>query len=428
MNNYKLEKPLDIIASKNYFTIAIIKGFFLTFLSYISFFYCSYLIFVYIYIASHLFYSKGNGPLRNIFNMQIIILSYLLGGYFWLFDIEMGGLVFVLLLLILNLPFLLSYFIKLNFIIIYIIFECILNILDISVPMISLGAIFSNNVEAVHWYNYTTLVGGSFWLLITGYCFRRFKNKLVVTFLIILPIIISFAIKELKEINFDKSVSSNVLILDASNEKDYILKIDSILKKNQKLISFVVLPEVSLRGLNTENFENSIDFFRIKKLIQEHNFKFISGVSFLNSRTKKPTNGALVIEPDLNFYFQSKKKMVLYTEFTPNLIARLFGARQSYYYDNKNEYPNYNKEFTVFVCYEAFYPFYFKEKSQGSDFIFLLSSEEFLGDSNYGRKYYNNQVKLRSVENGKTIFKSTTGGENLIFYPDGSINRAKRFY
>lgn len=95
----------------------------------------------------------------------------------------------------------------------------------------------------------------------------------------------------------------------------------------------------------------------------------------------------------------------------------------TYFFDKNNLFPHYKDDFSVLVCYEAFYPFFVRDKLKDADYAFILSSEEFLEGSYYGAKFYNNQIKLRSIENKITIFKFTTAGENLIFFKDGNSSK-----
>lgn len=419
-----LEKKKTFYIILSYF----LKGFILISLVFLSQFYFSYVILLFILFSASLLDKTKFENKNRLINLQIVIFSYLLGGFFWLFTLEKGTLILIILLVTYNIPFFISYLLKIPFVLIYIVFELLLNLLEHSIPFVGLGNFFAQNAEAVYWYSYTTSIGGSFWLVLIGWIYFKFKNYYLVVLMFIFPIIFSLWISQL---NFKKTQElPHINIISQSHENsniDYLATLEEELKNipffdsNSK--TFAILPEASIQGVNLNKFKNSINYLRISKFTNK-GVIFVGGVTFYNTETKKPLTGALIFKDKEDFHFQSKKKMVFYTEFIPDFFSTIFGVnKMTYFFDKNNLFPHYKDDFSVLVCYEAFYPFFVRDKLKDADYAFILSSEEFLEGSYYGAKFYNNQIKLRSIENKITIFKFTTAGENLIFFKDGNSSK-----
>jgi apolipoprotein N-acyltransferase len=84
------------------------------------------------------------------------------------------------------------------------------------------------------------------------------------------------------------------------------------------------------------------------------------------------------------------------------------------------------KKIIPLICYEAFFPFFVSKKNIDANMIYLISSEEFLKSSIYGRKQYDNIIKLRCIENRLPMIKASSYGNSYLIDSYGVVKQQSR--
>ena len=198
-----------------------------------------------------------------------------LGGMGWLISADKGIYGLIISTFIYLIPYILYYIVSkfyfktYIFLIIFLLFEIFLNSLSSSNPILTIGNVLGNQIYLSQWYSHTTVIGGSFWLLILSYLINQYlysakkPNKKTILFILILPITISLHIFFTKndpptqKIGLDKVVVFNPEFyngkIDNTNLALYLYK-----KLKNTDATFLILPEGILK-FESENFVNSFD-------------------------------------------------------------------------------------------------------------------------------------------------------------------------
>ena len=151
------------------------------------------------------------------------------------------------------------------------------------------------------------------------------------------------------------------------------------------------------------------------------NSKFIIGTELFNTKDIR-FNGIAVVSKS-NSFFRTKKKYVPIREFIPSLFTSFY---PSYYVKNKkDDEKDIIHSYKIFplVCYESIFSFFVADKSNQTDVLFLLTSERFMNGSYFGKKQYLNIVRVRAIENNKSILKVADDGISCVILPNGRIEK-----
>jgi apolipoprotein N-acyltransferase len=183
--------------------------------------------------------------LKLFFYSFISFLIWNLIVTWWVVNASLGGalMAFIVNSLLMTFVFLIYHSIKtkLNsvwvFIPIYLAWEYIHTLWDISWTWLTLGNVFAYNTNWIQWYEFTGVSGGSLWVLsVNVFCFQLLKNykinsilsKQLLQFasLIIIPIILSYAILFIRVSSLKNNVNKEECVivqpnLDPYNEKFY---------------------------------------------------------------------------------------------------------------------------------------------------------------------------------------------------------------
>ena len=432
----------------------LVKGsfffFFLIFISFISWNYigCLFFIFGY-YLFKHLNDSINLNFGAYVFKTTILISSWEIGVLFWMLNID-KGLSALIAHLIMTLTFFIFYFylarknkrIRLIlFIPLWLGYEYFQNIVNFSFPWLIIGNVFSNQTSIIQWYEYIGVLGGSFWFLLSSYLiFLTLNDKstlkiITLVSVFVLPIIFSFFILiNRKENNFNeikKVITFNPEFKkEKLSNKELSFYLYSELKKHQNIHLFIA-PEYTFRGLNEDNFKKSLTVNFFKKLFNETNLKDIYiGSSLSKSKTKTEksyiTNGSIFLTREKS-YFKIKKKLVPFNEYTPHFFSSIIKKR-SFKYDVEDSESDLIKDEKIIplICYEAFFPFFVSKKNIDAKMIYLISSEKFLKSSTFGRKQYDNIIKLRCIENRLPMIKSSSYGNSYLINSYGEVKQKSR--
>lgn len=401
--------------------------------------------------------------------LTFLLYNYLVVG--WLLDSDNSKGIFALIFnsFFLTVPFFLVHFFKsfaLNHTIIILIFiwmsmELLFHYWSISWTWLTIGNIFSNNVRHVQWYQFTGVLGGSFWILIISYFLfkfiklRRIRYILVSLLILITPVILSYFLYQRK---YDKMYSCNKKVKILAIHTNLKSK-DSILEKNivtytvSKLrsidlsnLNYVVTPEVFLPNSSwIHSFKESGNYIRFKQIAKSNpNLKIILGllmneavlpesfndypINEINGQKFKSYNSALQIDTSLGIPFKVKKKYVPFSEYVPYIFRNfnIVSANNSFMENNINNFLNKSYNPFISICYEITNTTFFASNFGKSNFTILLSSEAFLKHNQKALNQYLNICRLRAIETGSPLFKISNGGISCSLDKFGDLNH--RYY
>ncbi|WP_395076953.1 nitrilase-related carbon-nitrogen hydrolase [Flavobacterium sp.] len=424
-NNYKIN--LSNLGTLKWVPNLLFKILVFSFISFISWNYFSLCFIVVGYKIFELLENSKKYTFSKYFSqLFIIIISWLIGGLFWMLEIDKGFFALSMHASLYFLPFFIHrLFFKtkniIYFIPIIILFEYLLNVASSSFPWTTLGNLFSNTPWLVYWYSYTGTLGGSLWILIISYCLFKIhkeKSKLeIIKFSIVLfiPIFCSLLIflqkKENKKPSFvlRSVVSINPQYVKPSTNNIEIIKNIASNLENIKA-DIVLIPEQTIRGIDKDKFYGMHIKQILSAIMKKQSVKcIIIGATFYN-KGEMPHNGIIYLTQD-KIYFKIKRKLVPLTEYLHPVLTPLF--KKIFFniegIDESKEILKDQKSLPV-VCYEAFFPIYISKSINNANIIFLLSSEHFFNDSFFGKKQYENILRLRTIENNCPLIKCSSFG------------------
>lgn len=388
-----------------------------------------------LFIFFYLFYQLKN---EGNYSKILIPFSYFLilniTSTFWLLDVDFknGIITFftnTILMSVFYVPFLFflkkSKYSSLILILIWVFGEWILTKWDLAWPWLNFGNVLGNMWYLIQWYSFLGVYGGTLWLLLFAnslyqlIVFKMAPQKYILFVLLILPIqsIIAYYMPNDENLKTEK-ISCYV----PENEKSSYKKTKTLLESiNKTNASLVITPELFYCNTYATEFSNGdlSSLFKTEFKLKK-NAKFVFGTEIQNDSVIK-FNGITYLD-NKQILFRTKKKYVPVTEFTHPFLVPFFG--RSYYTKNNNDDSRQIKKSInsfPFVCYEILFSDFVAKNSLKTNKIILLASEAFLNDSEIGKKQYLNLVRLRAIENNKTLIKCSYKGISCVVSPKGKI-------
>ncbi|WP_340155085.1 hypothetical protein [uncultured Winogradskyella sp.] len=365
----------------------------------------------------------------------VLLLIFNLTSVFWLFKVD--GYKSIMIFIansLLYLPIYIVYFLlnsklkSLWFIVFYISFDIIYSLWDLAFPWLNFGNVFGNQWYLVNWYSITGTYGGSLWLLIMGWCFyniitNRSRRTFIVFFSLglFLPI---FSLFQYLTNSYETTENEIINVIaynpiEKSSTYNSTKEMYSVIRSIPN-IDFVVTHELFYRGLHPSQLKQGVyvNYFDFYHQINP-NTKFVIGTELFNNREIRFNGVAAVLNKQT--LFRTKKKYVPITEYTPFLLRGWFS--NYYQKNNKDDESKIIKSLEVFplVCYESIFSSFVARKSLNANALFLLTSERFMNGSDFGKTQYLNIVRLRAIENNKSILKVSDDGISCLILPNGEI-------
>lgn len=380
---------------------------------------------------------------KFISHSLLFILSWKLGALFWMFTIDQGTYGLLIVIILSLIPFIVFFYLKkifrqaniFLFIPIWILYEAFHNFSSISFPWLTLGNLFSTNIYLVQWYNYTGVLGGSLWFLTICYFLyyviyiRKHKYYLNLVLFIFFPLSLfsmyTYFIKESKnDIVLKKQTFitfNNVKVSDSLNGKDlafYILKKTRDIEAENKVL---IIPETTFKGLNINKYQNHLVYKFLERIITENGFEEVYFGTSMYKPKQYIANGSVFITDNTN-YTKTKEKLIIFNEYVPKIFSTALHKKKfnPYAKDTSKNIVN-DLGILPLICYEAFYSYYVLQENKNVKIIYLLSSEKFFNNSIWGKKQYNNILKLRCIENKIPMIKSSNYGSSFVINSKGKV-------
>lgn len=347
---------------------------------------------------------------------------------------------------------------------------------ELSWSWLTFGNVFSTSISQIQWYEYTGVLGGSFWvivinvltfLLIRTYVVDRKLNvrlMLLIITLFILPKVISYQLYSSYE---EKGSPLNIVVvqpnIDPYNEKFSGLppseQVDKMVRLARQEVNaktdYLILPETALPEAVWEHAVSySYGHEAFSKLIEEYpDLKVLIGMSssvmYLDSNQAPPNakfhpsvgyyenfNSAMQIDSSEKIQFHHKSKLVLGVEKIPFINTLPFMKKLSINLGGASGKLGVQKSPSVFtaidqstqlapiICYESIFGEYVNQYVHKGANVFAIITNDGWWDDTPGYKQHLSFASLRAIENRRSIARSANTGTSAFINQKGEISEA----
>ncbi|MBP6302504.1 MAG: apolipoprotein N-acyltransferase [Bacteroidia bacterium] len=334
---------------------------------------------------------------------------------------------------------------------------------ELAWPWLTLGNAFANNLSWIQWYEYTGVLGGSFWILTVNYLIYSLlvqlneftvKEKLTQTSIIMLSVCLPFLLSYV--------VWRNYLLHDAANTKQVQvvivqpnhdpyhekfeqppnLLVNEMLQLSMQQVDsetqYLILPETALTDgiVENDNGNTSQTIQQLKSLLEKFpQLHIISGADTYLFYQDKATataryskrgkqwydvfNTALQLNHGDSVQFYHKSKLVPGVERMP--YPRIFGFLEDFAIelggtsgslgaqDEAGVFTGLNTVAPV-ICYESIFGNYVADYvRKGAEFICIITNDGWWGNTE-GYMQHCAYASLRAIETRRAIARSANTG------------------
>ncbi|MFP4060689.1 MAG: apolipoprotein N-acyltransferase [Bacteroidales bacterium] len=347
---------------------------------------------------------------------------------------------------------------------------------EISWPWLTLGNGFAFNPVFVQWYEYTGVLGGSFWILLVNILFIKLLSAIKVNtcrsgiarilFYLLLVISVPIIYSILRYNSYHETSDPREIIVVQPNIDPYREKfggMESELQTRKLLnlaeelvdstIDYVVAPETALNNnIWLEQLHQNPVIKMVYEFLQPFpDVKFIVGITaykrYQNPEEKSPTsrqlggtsiyydsfNSAIQIDSTDNIQLYHKSMLVVgvekmpyprYLRFLERLTLRLGGTFRSHgTQDYRGVFfsPGDSTGVAPVICYESvFGEFVTGYIRAGANLIFVITNDGWWGDTP-GYRQHNALSRLRAIETRRSIARSANTGISCFINQRGDI-------
>ncbi len=237
-----------------------------------------------------------------------------------------------------------------------------------------------------------------------------------------------FELTEKKDLGFNIKIISPTININRyfqnENPSEFIIELIKISKPNPSIETVFILPEGILSSIYFEDLKKFKTLFS-NNFSKKH--KIIFGINI--NEKQKIYNSLLVVNNDLNVvqkYY--KNKLVPFGEFLPfeNVLSNLGFKKitqgyQSFSADNRRNLISFNDySFIPLICYEIIYSGQINNSEKEYDFILNISEDGWFGNSIGPYQHFSHSI-FRSIEEGKSVIRSSNNGISAFINPKGQI-------
>ena len=334
---------------------------------------------------------------------------------------------------------------------------------DLAWPWLTLGNVFATIPDIVQWYEYTGVLGGSFWILglniLLFKCWNSEEKKkkwILPTILFVIPILFSFYIG-LLNIRTLPDITAEIVIVqpnvdpykdkfnrDAQTQlDDFINLAKEKLTQNSTLL---IGPETALQEFIWESkISQTQSVLKLQKLQQEFpklniligssTFKYLGENKAENSRRLNKTdewynayNSAIFLATDSSISIYHKTKLVPGVEQIPysfifdviaDFTVNLGGTSGSLSKDNTIENFKYKDvKILPLICYESIFGDMITGKN--SNLITIITNDGWWKNTS-GYKQHFQYARLRAIEQRRSVVRSANTGVSGVISPFGQV-------
>ena len=216
---------------------------------------------------------------------------------------------------------------------------------------------------------------------------------------------------------------------NTENEEEILQSLIKLSKPNKQVKTIFVWPEGIFNNTELKNIKKYQNIFK-EKFSNKH--LIIFGIN--NSVNEKTFNSLAVVNNNLDLIeFYNKNNLVPFGEFLPlekflkNLgMKTITNFYNSYSTGEKRDIINLQKQqfdisFLPLICYEIIYSGKLS-KEKNYDLIINISEDGWFGESIGPYQHFSHSI-FRSIEEGKSIIRSTNNGTSALIDPYGQISK-----
>lgn len=348
---------------------------------------------------------------------------------------------------------------------------------DLSWPWLTLGNVFSNQPELVQWYEYTGVLGGTFWILVANLLFFFFVEQKISwrkdsfnihrilpwMLFVLLPIFWSKSVYKNYPLDKEKEKLKVVLIqpnIDPYHDKfggmSETEQIDIMIALSRSKVDeetdLLILPETAFPSVYWEHqIEELYGTQELRKIIDDFpQLRIIVGLAssvlipegdnlpataapFRDGYYYENFNTAIQLEANEDVAIYHKSKLVLgvekvpflkYFPFMQKLSINLGGAAGGF---GTDEYPtvffdeNEDEGLAPIICYESVYGEYVNEYAKRGAALYVIITNDGWWDNSPGYKQHLAYARLRAIEGRKDIIRSANTGISAIINARGDV-------
>jgi apolipoprotein N-acyltransferase len=352
---------------------------------------------------------------------------------------------------------------------------------ELSWTWLSLGNGFAAWCDMVQWYEYTGILGGTVWVLLTNIVCAWLINKAIflkrpvyikLAFiylfpLILIPSIISGIIKGLRQ---EKKNPLTVTVvqpnIDPYNEKfggmsgrDQLIKMLQLAEqKTDDKTDYLVFPETALpEGIWESDLQQHPHVKMLREFMAQYPaLKVVIGLSseIYYPASEPPTrtarrlmnsegyydsyNTAMQLTADSSIQIHHKSKLVVGVEQIP--FSGLFGFFEKFAIDlggasgslGTQEVPSVftsdRAKVAPVICYESVYGEYLTEYiNQGAEAIFIMTNDGWWRDTP-GYRQHCQYARLRAIETRRPIARSANTGTSCFIDQQGNVHQPTEWW
>lgn len=350
---------------------------------------------------------------------------------------------------------------------------------EASWPWLTLGNTFSITPSWVQWYEYSGVLGGSFWVLLINLLIFRiyhnvyFKKELwriqtPLVWLSGLAFAIPMSFSLITYFTYSETTRPIDVVaiqhnIDPYNDKfnssvydqfDKIIELaDSLVDENTGLL---IAPETSLSvRIEEENFHQTSLYYYVKRgQLQLHNVQlYIGGFTSRyfnkwNSRASRPLYGGpgFVEHYNTSIYFNEqripgyihKSKLVPGVEklpfsnhfpFLEELSIDLGGGTGTLGVEDKPKiFVDDHLRFAPVICYESVFGEHIAQQcSEGAELICIITNDGWWGDTP-GYRQHQSFASLRAIENRRSVARAANTGSSCFVNQRGDILQPTKWW
>lgn len=353
---------------------------------------------------------------------------------------------------------------------------------EISWPWLSLGNGFSFYPKWVQWYEYTGVLGGTFWIIAINillykalHLFLQKKYVQAIRYIsfaflsFVLPLVFSFVLYNQYT---EQGKTKNFVVIqpniDPYNEKFSNMPVQMQIQKMIDLArnmadsttDFIVFPETAIPStIWEENLNQTIEIIEFRKLLQLYpKAKIIIGATtarVIQRHEPIPAtarkfvdanmyynrfNTALLIDTSMQIETYHKSKLVVGVEKMPYPV--LFKFLENFALDlggvvgslgtQEERIPlkgkNDTTQIATAICYESVYgEFVGQYLLNKADFIAIITNDGWWGDTP-GYRQHMSFARLRAIETRRSIARSANTGTSCFINQRGDILQATKWW
>ena len=213
------------------------------------------------------------------------------------------------------------------------------------------------------------------------------------------------------------------------NEEEIIENLIKLSKPNKEVKTIFVWPEGVFNNTELKNLKKYQNIFKDKF---SHKHLIIFGIN--NTVNDKTFNSMAVVNNNLDLIeFYNKNNLVPFGEFLPleKLLKNLGMKTITNFYNSYSpgekrdiiSLQNYEFDITFLplICYEIIYSGKLS-KNNNYDLIINISEDGWFGKSIGPYQHFSHSI-FRSIEEGKSIIRSTNNGTSALINPNGQVSK-----